>query len=69
MLLWQWYRPAAAVPIQPLAGELPYAAGAAIKREKKKFFFFMYVCCIPTILGKKSEILYHKTSLTLLLLK
>ena len=29
-------RPAAAVPIQPLAQEFPYAAGAALKRKKKK---------------------------------
>ena len=29
-------RPAAAAPIRPLAWELPYAAGAALKREKKK---------------------------------
>ena len=39
-LLWLWYRLAAAVLIQPLAyaagGELPYAAGGALKRQKKK---------------------------------
>ena len=38
-----WCRPAAAVPIQPLAWDLPYAAGAALKkrereRERKKFW-------------------------------
>ena len=27
---------AAATPIQPLAGELPYAAGLALKKKKKK---------------------------------
>ena len=31
--LWLWRRPAAAAPIQPLAQELPYAAGAAIKKN------------------------------------
>ena len=31
-----WGRPAAAALIQPLARELPYAAGAALKRKKKK---------------------------------
>ena len=36
VLLWLWRRPAAAVPVQPLAWELPYAAGAALKRKKKK---------------------------------
>ena len=35
-LLWLWHRPALTVPIQPLARELPYAAGAAVKRKKKK---------------------------------
>ena len=41
-LLWLWCRPAAAAPIQPLAWEPPYAAGAAqeiattTKRQKKK---------------------------------
>ena len=34
-LLWLWHRLAAAVPIQLLAQELPYATGAAIKRRKK----------------------------------
>ena len=35
-LLWLWHRPAAAASIQPLARELPYAAGAAPKRKKFK---------------------------------
>ena len=29
-------RPAAVAPIQPLAQELPYAAGVVLKRKKKK---------------------------------
>ena len=36
VLLWLWCRPAGAAPIQLLAQELPYAAGAAIKRKKKE---------------------------------
>ena len=32
-LLWLWRRPAAAVRIQPLAWELPYAASAALKTK------------------------------------
>ena len=36
VLLWLWYRAAAAVLIQPLAWELPYAAGAALKKDQKK---------------------------------
>ena len=35
-LLWLWGRPAAAALIQPLAWELPYAAGATLKKIKKK---------------------------------
>ena len=38
-LLWLWRRPVATAPIQPLACEPPYAAGAAqekAKRQKKK---------------------------------
>ena len=34
-LLWLWCRPAAAVPIPPLAWKLPYATGAAKKSKKK----------------------------------
>ena len=38
MLLWLWYRlaAAAAAPIQPLAWELSYAAGVAIKNKQTK---------------------------------
>ena len=34
-LLWLWFRPAAADSIEPLAWELPYAEGAALKRLNK----------------------------------
>ena len=34
-LLWLWCRLATAAPIQPLAWELPYAAGVVLKRKKK----------------------------------
>ena len=33
--LWLWCRPAAAALIQPLAQELPYALGVALKGGKK----------------------------------
>ena len=33
-LLWLWRRPTFAAPIQLLVWELPYAAGAAIKRKQ-----------------------------------
>ena len=35
-LLWLWRRPAAAAAIRPLAWELPYATGVALKSKKKK---------------------------------
>ena len=35
-LLWLWRRPAAAALIQPLAWELLFTAGAAIKKKRKK---------------------------------
>ena len=35
MLLWPWCRLAATALIRPLAGELPYATGAALKKQKK----------------------------------
>ena len=34
VLLWLWWRPVAAALIHPPARELPYAAGAALKRRK-----------------------------------
>ena len=36
VLLCLWCRPAATAPIQPLACEIPYATGAALKRKKKE---------------------------------
>ena len=35
-LLWLWCKLAAAAPVPPLAWELPYAAGGALKSKKKK---------------------------------
>ena len=35
-LLWLWPRPAAFAWIQPLAWELPYAAGVALKYKQTK---------------------------------
>ena len=41
-LLWLWCRPADAALIQPLAWELPYAMGEALKRQKKFLIFTTY---------------------------
>ena len=35
-LLWLWHRPAATTPIRPLAWELPYAVGVALKKTREK---------------------------------
>ena len=40
--LWLWHRPTAAAPIRPLAWELPYAAGAALKKKKKSSMGLYY---------------------------
>ena len=55
--LWLWRRPAATVPIGPLAWEPPYAVGVAIEKTKKKkgnvrkrmcvyiyMYMYIYVC-------------------------
>ena len=36
LLLWVWYRLTAAAQIRPLAWELPYASGVALKRRGRK---------------------------------
>ena len=36
VLLWLWCGLAAIVPIQPLAQELPYVVGAALKKKKER---------------------------------
>ena len=45
-LLWLWCRLAAIAPVQPLAWELPYAGGAALKC-KKTFFKQVNSCPFP----------------------
>ena len=35
-LLWLWWRPEAAAPIQPLVQEFPYAMGVALKSKNRK---------------------------------
>ena len=41
MLLWLWCRLAAVALIGPLAWELPYAAGVALKKKKAQKNFLM----------------------------
>ena len=36
LLLWLCYRPSAVAPVKPLAWELPYAVGMALKSKKRK---------------------------------
>ena len=39
--LWLWCRLATVALIRPLAWELPYVMGVALKKQKKNFFFFL----------------------------
>ena len=48
--LWLWLWLAAAALSQPLAWELPYAQGAALKRQKKKKFCNS-ICLCPHWMG------------------
>ena len=52
-LLWLWRRPAATVPIRPLAWEAPYAVGAALENThtQKKDKILIYI--IRIILYRK----------------
>ena len=43
VLLWLWCRLAAAALIQPLAWELPYDMGVALKKNKKKKKTYLYI--------------------------
>ena len=44
--LWLWYRQTATALRRPLAWELPYVAGVALKRQKKKC---LKIDCISVI--------------------
>ena len=55
-LLRLWHRPVAAAWVQPLASELPYAAGAALKKQNKtknnsgaRFQVKSWVCHLPAV--------------------
>ena len=50
-LLWLWYKPATAAPIQPLPWELPYAAGVALKKDTppKKNLLGLFIPLPPVI--------------------
>ena len=43
LLLWMWCRLAAVAQIRPIAGELPYAVGMALKKPKKEKRIFSIV--------------------------
>ena len=43
-----WHRPAAVIPIRPLAWELPYATDADLKR-KKNFFLHLRHMEVPRL--------------------
>ena len=45
-LLWLWCRPAAIAPIGPLAWELPYAMGMALKSKKQNKTKNNFICLL-----------------------
>ena len=54
MLLWLWYRPAAAAPIGPLAWEASYAAGSGLKEKAKKFALIFILLYFHANVGRLS---------------
>ena len=55
-LLWLWCRPVATAPIQLLAWELPYAAGASLEKAKRQKIYIYMMVGIKVLgpnLGKK----------------
>ena len=56
-LMWLWYRPAAAILIQPLAWERPYAADAALNR--KKIRYFLHCELLRLSVKKNQSIIFH----------
>ena len=51
VLLWLWRRPAATALIQPLAWELPYVVGVALKKKKGKKTLNVYIHVFPITVG------------------
>ena len=41
-LLWLWHRWSAVIPIRPLAWQLPYAVGTALKKRKKILWYLEF---------------------------
>ena len=72
--LWLWHRLAAGALIRPLAWELPYTAGAALKsiKKKKKILWLLCVSHSKTVVafkllkfaGKWKDIIYIWSSLS-----
>ena len=62
VLLCLWYRPAAVVPFQPLAWELPPVSGEALKSKKKKkkliFGVLVVQCGVITAAAQVSAIVW-----------
>ena len=69
VLLWLWHGPAAAALIWPLAGELPYARGVALKRppQKKSTFNFLVTMMVSDPIQKMS-LLWKPSTLLLVIL-
>ena len=53
-LLWLWHKLAAIALTQSLAWELPYAMGAALKRQKQKKIPIFFMKNITTLLSEEA---------------
>ena len=60
-----WHRPAAAAPIRPLAWELPYASGAALKKSNKRCLhpnsWNLWICYLTQMDGVFADIMKIRT--------
>ena len=63
-LLWLWCRQAAVALIRPLAWELPYAVGAALKSKKKKNYSWFTVLCHFLLYSKVIQIYIYTNTHT-----
>ena len=58
-LLWLWSRPVDTAPIGPLAWELPYTVGAALKKKKerqKKLYLKFHIISKKVMEGRWKDI-------------
>ena len=58
-LLWLWHGLAAVAPIRPLAWELPYGVGAAVKNKKNNIILIYITECYFTFFSINKPMYLH----------